>query len=208
MTKKESLGLVTKNNHCYIEFVDQVITVLRIMRRQSPAIFMLVGAFLLGAWGNVLAAAFCPRYGLNRDCCLRQVATKSKQIEHMSSCHHQMGGMKMDDMQMENESPSESEAEPLATDSEVLTPETSSKEAAFDLPVEACVHCLIHSQTASGTATVNAVDPSKRLIETNAVAAFFEAVPSSVFSISITPFEHGPPGASVPRHVLINVFQI
>ena len=177
------------------------------MRSRSPAIFMLVGAFLFGAWGNVLAAAFCPRYRLNHDCCLKQAAPKSKQVEH-TSCHHQMGGMKMDDMQMENESPSESGAEPLAKDSQVLAPETFSKEAAFDLPVEACVHCLIHSQTASGTANVIAIDPSKRLIETNAVAAFFEAVPSSVFSISITPFEHGPPGASVPRHVLINVFQI
>lgn len=169
---------------------------------------MLVGAFLLGAWGNVLAAAFCPRYRLNRDCCLKQAAPKSKQVEHTSSCHNQMGRMKMDDMQMENKSPSGSEAEPLAKDSQVLTPETSSKEGAFDLPIEACVHCLIHSQTASGTATVIAFDPSKRLIETNAVAAFFEVVPSSVFSISITPFQHGPPGASIPRHVLINVFQI
>ena len=178
------------------------------MRRRSPAIFILVGAFLLGGWGNVLAAAFCPRYRLNRDCCLKQTVPKSKQVEHASSCHHQMGGMKMDDMQMENESPSESGPEPLAKESQVLTPETSSKESAFDLPVAGCVHCLSHSQTASGTANVIAVDPSKRLIETNAVAAFFEVVPSSVFSISITPFEHGPPGASVPRHVLINVFQI
>jgi hypothetical protein len=177
------------------------------MRRRSPAIFMLVGAFLLGAWGNVLAAAFCPRYRLNHDCCLKQAAPKSKQVEH-TSCYHQMGGMEMDDMQMENKSPSESGAEPLAKDSQVLAPETSSNEGAFDLPVEACVHCLIHSQTASGTVNVIAVDPSKRLIETNAVAAFFEVVPSSLFSISITPFEHGPPGASVPRHVLINVFQI
>jgi hypothetical protein len=178
------------------------------MRRRSLPIFLLVGAFLLGAWGNVLAAAFCPRYRLNRDCCLKQAAAKSEPIEHTSSCHHQMGGMKMDDMQMENESPSESGVEPLAKDSQVLVPQTSSKEGAFDLPYEACIHCLIHSQTASGTANVIAVDPTKRLIETNAVAAFFEVVPSSVFSISITPFEHGPPGASVPRHVLINVFQI
>lgn len=180
---------------------------LRIMRRRSLAIF-LVGAFLLGAWGNVVAAAFCPRYRLNRDCCVKQAAPKSKQVERTSSCHHEMSGMKMDDMQMENESPSESGAEPLAKDSQVLRLESSSKESAFDLPVEACVHCLIHSQTASGTATIIAVDPSKRLIESNAVSASFEVALPSAFSISITPFEHGPPGAPVPRHVLINVFQI
>jgi len=178
------------------------------MRTRSPAIFLLVGAFLLGAWGNVVAAAFCPRYRLNRDCCLKQAAPKSKQVEHTSSCHHQMGGMKMDDMQMENESPFESGSEPLAKDSPVLTPESSSEQGAFDLPVEACIHCLTHSQTAAGTAIVIAVDPSKRLIETNASAAFFEVALPSAFSISITPFEHGPPGASVPRLVLINVFQI
>src|SRR5258706_11564783 len=106
---------------------------LRIMRRRSPAIFLLVGAFLLGAWGNVVAAAFCPRYRLNRDCCLKQAAAKSKQVEHTSSCHHQMGGMKMDDMQMENESSSESEAQSFAP---VLTPESSSEQGAFDLPIE------------------------------------------------------------------------
>lgn len=178
------------------------------MRRRSPAIVILAGAVLLGPWGNVLAAAFCPRYRLNRDCCLKQAAPKSEQVEHTSSCHHEMGGMKMDDMQMENEAPAESGTEPLAKDSQALTPVTSSKESAFDLPVEACIHCFIHSQTTSGTANVIAIDPSKRLIETNAVAVFFEVVPSSEFLISITPFEHGPPGASIPRHVLINVFQI
>ncbi|MDX6306362.1 MAG: hypothetical protein QOI77_3331 [Blastocatellia bacterium] len=178
------------------------------MRRRSPAIFLLVGAFLLGAWGNVVTAAFCPRYRLNRDCCVKQTRPKSKQVERTSSCHHEMAGMQMGDMQRENESPFESGAEPLAKDSPVLTPEASSKESAFDLPVEACVHCLIHSQTVAGTVTVIAVDPSKRLSETNAAAASFEVALPAAFSISITPFEHGPPGASVPRHVLINVFQI
>jgi hypothetical protein len=187
--------------------------VLRIMRRRSLAIILLVGVFLLGAWGNVIAAAFCPRYRMNRDCCLKQAAQRSKQVEHQSSCHHEMAGLEMDEMQMgnmqmENETPSASAAASLAKDLPVLTPESSSEQGAFDLPVEACTHCLTHSQPASGTATVVAVDPSKRLIETKPPPACFEAALSSAFSISITPLEHGPPGESLPRHVLINVFQI
>src|SRR5258707_2359047 len=121
------------------------------MPRRSPAILLLVGAFLLGAWGNVIAAAFCPRYGLNRDCCLKQATQRSKQVNHQSSCHHEMAGMEMDDMQMgnmqiENESLSESAVESLAKDLPVLTPESSSEQGLFDLPVEACTHCLTHSQ--------------------------------------------------------------
>jgi hypothetical protein len=186
---------------------------LRIMRRRSLATFLLVGAFLLGAWGNVIAAAFCPRYRMNRDCCLKQAAQRSKQVEHQSSCHHEMAGVEMDDtemgrMQMENETPSASAAAPLAKDLPVLTPESSGEQGAFDLPIEACTHCLTHSQTASGTATVITVDPSKRLIETNAPPASFEAPLSAAFSISITPLEHGPPDESLPRHVLVNIFRI
>ena len=186
---------------------------LRIMPGRSLTIFLLVGAFLLGAWGNVIAAAFCPRYRLNRDCCFKQTTRRSKQADHQSSCHHEMAGMEMDDMQMgnmqmENETPSASAAASLAKDLPVLTPESSSEQGALDLPVEACTHCLTHSQPASGPATVIAVDPSKQLIETKAPPAGFEVALSSAFSISITPLEHGPPGESLPRHVLINVFRI
>jgi len=188
------------------------------MPGRSLTIFLLVGAFLLGAWGNVIAAAFCPRYRLNRDCCFKQFTRTSKQVDHQSSCHHEMAGMEMDDMQMgnvqmgnmqmENETPSASAAASLANELPVLTPESSGEQGAFDLPVEACTHCLTHSQPASGPATVIAVDPSMRLIETNAPAAGFEVALSSAFSISITPLEHGPPGESLPRYVLINVFRI
>jgi len=121
----------------------------------------------------------------------------------------EMDDMRMGDMQMENESPSESEADSTTKDSRVqLAPGSFSDHDAFDLPFEACTHCLAHSQPASGTATVIEVNPSNRSIEANAPPASFEAPLSSAFSISIKPLEHGPPGESSPRHVLVNVFRI
>src|ERR1700730_12059467 len=73
------------------------------MRKRSMAIVFVVGAVLFSAWGNVIAAAFCPRFALNRDCYLKREARQEKQVKHSSSCHHEMADMEMDDMQMEPE---------------------------------------------------------------------------------------------------------
>ena len=88
------------------------------------------------------------------------------------------------------------------------TSASSSHEVAFDLPIQTCGHCWMHSQPTSGPATVVAVDPSKRLIAADAPLTNCAFALPSALPVSIKPSEHGPPGNSFPRYVLINVFRI
>jgi hypothetical protein len=176
------------------------------MRKRFLSMGVLVIALLSSAWGNVIAAAFCPRYALNRNC-TKHVTPQPKQAEHQSSCHEQMADMKMGDMQMDAAPDSESDAN--TEDSQIeVTSESSSDEVALDLPIEPCPHCLSHSQSTSGTVSVVAVDPSKRLVETNSPPADSDVVLTYAFFSRIECREHGPPGESPPRHILINVFRI
>jgi hypothetical protein len=173
------------------------------MRKRSLSIVLVVVALLFSAWGNVIAAAFCPRFALNHDCCLKHGTQPPKQAKHEWSCHHEMAGMDMDDMQME--SPPDTGAQNSHTQ---LPSESSSDEVALDLPIEQCACCLNHSQTTSGTVSVVAIDPSKQLVETNSPPANFAIGLTSVFASLIIRSEHSPPGQSIPRHVIINVFRI
>jgi uncharacterized protein involved in copper resistance len=177
------------------------------MRKRFLSIVFVVVALLFSAWGNVIAAAFCPRFALNHDCCLKHGTQPSKQANHESSCHHEMAGMEMDDMQMETEA--DSAPDTSAQNSHAQRPsESSSDEVALDLPIEQCACCLSHSQTISGTVSVVAIDPSKRLVETNSPPANFAIGLTSAFAGLIVSSEHSPPGPSTPRHVIINVFRI
>jgi len=120
-----------------------------------------------------------------------------------------MAGMTMDDMEMEPEAGSDVQTDAIPTNkSPQNLSESLSNEVAFDLPIEACAHCLSHSQPASGAVASVAVDPSKRLVETNALPANLTVALPSDFSVPIAPSEHGPPGNSFPRYILINTFRI
>ncbi len=179
------------------------------MQKRSSSIVLLVVAFLFSAWGNVLAATFCPRYLSNRNCCAKHVVSQPKQVESQSSCHHEMADMEMGDMEKETETSSDFKTDTSAQNSSVeLTSESSGEQVAFDLPIEPCAHCMSHSQPTSGTVSVVAIDPSKRLVESNSLPANFAVDLTSPFADLIIPSEHGPPGASPPRHIIINVFRI
>ena len=175
------------------------------MRKRSIAIVFVVSAVLFSAWGNVLAAAFCPRFELSRVCCLNGGV---RQVKHPSSCHHEMAGMEMDEMQME-QAEADSGLNVSPRDLQVqLSSESSSDRAGLGPPIEACTHCGSHSQTTSGTVSVAAIDPSKRLVETNSLPANFSIDLTRAFADLIVPSEHSPPSPSSPRHVIINVFRI
>ena len=193
------------------------------IRTRSLSIVFVVMALLLSAWGNVIAAAFCPRFSLNRDCCLSRGVQQAKQVKHESSCHHEMGGMKMDDMVMETASSNGAPASCGRTagilacadapdgppDSRVqITTESLSAQSALDLPAGQCAHCQLHSQTTSETVSVVAIDPAKRVVETASLPADFATGLTGAFTDLALPSGHGPPGASSPRHVIINVFRI
>jgi len=117
--------------------------------------------------------------------------------------------MTMDDAPMEAEAGADlkADADATAEASRIeLSSELSNSEVAFDLPVEACTHCLSHSQSIPVPSA--AVDPSKRLVEAKASPANFRVALTSGFAVPIMPSEHGPPGNSFPRHILIGVFRI
>ena len=177
------------------------------MRKRSLSIVFIVVALLFSAWGNVIAAAFCPRFLLNRDCCLKHTAQSPMDSKHESSGHHEMAGMEMDDMEMETEAGSAPDT--CAQNSLAQLPsEPSSDVVALDLPIEQCACCLSHSQTTLGTVSVVPIDPSKRLVETNSLPANFAIGLTAAVAELIVPSEHSPPGPSSPRHIIINVFRI
>ena len=121
----------------------------------------------------------------------------------------EMGDMQMDDTNMESEAASQTSVNSISESSPVqIATASSSAQVAIDFPTEPCGHCWMHSQPSSGTATSVAVDPARRLVETNAPPTNFVLALPSTFTVPIMPLEHGPPGNSFPRHVLINVFRI
>jgi hypothetical protein len=179
------------------------------MKKRLISIIILVIALLFSAWSNVITAAFCPRYMSNRNCCIEHEIRKPIQVDHKSSCRHEMADMEMGDMQMESEASSEAAANSLAVNPPIqIATEASSDQVVVDLPIESCARCWMHSQPISGTTTVVTIDPSKRLVETNAPPADFAMALPSALVLPIAPLEHGPPRNSFSRHALINVFRI
>jgi hypothetical protein len=179
----------------------------KLMQKRHLSIVILIGAILLGMWGNAIAASFCPHFALNRDCHPKQVSSQPKQIVHQPSCHKEMGDSEMREMPMEAASDSEPDADVEASPV-AFTSEGKSDQLAWEPPSQPCSHCLSHSHTASGAVTsAVAVDPSKRLIETSSPPVKLAALTLSAFP-TIVPMEHGPPGESRARHVLISVFLI
>jgi hypothetical protein len=177
------------------------------MHKRPSFIVLLIVGFLFSAWSNVIAAAFCPRYGTNRLCLGKQVVSRPKDVDTHASCHHEVADMEMDDVQMETEMSSDSDIASTTQSSDVEL-SSSNDQVALELPIEQCLHCWSHSQPTSGSVSLVATDSSKPSVVTDLPLADLSfALPSNPL-ISIIPTEHGPPGNSFPRHVLINVFRI
>ncbi len=171
------------------------------MRKQFLSTVFVTFALLFSAWGNVIAAAFCPRFALHQDCCLRSGARQAKQVKRDSPRQDEMTGMDMDDMQMESDTSEQNSTVPLPA-------ESTAEQAALDSPMPPCTHCLSHSQTTFGTASVAEIELSKRVVQTNSLPANFAIALTTAFADLIAPSEHSPPGPSPARHVIINVFRI
>ena len=184
------------------------------MSKRGLLVVLLTFAFLVSAWGNVIAAAFCPRYLINCALSLRPTSQGTRQVDRKASCHHEMAEMEMSDMQtdeteMQGEDDVATLNESIAdTPSIQVETEISTQPIVIDRPAETCGHCWMHSQPASGAATLVGVHPVTRLIDTNAPPAACAVTIANDFTGSISPQEHGPPGNALPRHVLINVFRI
>lgn len=174
-------------------------------RRPIPTVLLLM-AFLLSAWSNVIAAACCPRYVAQN--CFAQKTQQAKQVDR-ESCHNEINDTDMGDMQMDGDSATEAEVTPIRKNPPLtVATESSAEQTALDLPNDPCGHCWMHSQPSSGTATFAAVDPSPRSVE--ALAPPAETIIDLGFPnpTAVEPLEHSPPGNTSPRHLLINVFRI
>jgi len=183
------------------------------MSKRSFPTFLLTFAFLLSAWGNVIAAALCPHYEA-RAGSIKGTVEQAGQADS-EPCHHEMSDMSMDmgetsthNMQVADNSTGQTE---IKTTLENATTADADKPTAagvvLELPNERCGHCWMHSQPSSGSSTVAALSTSQS-VEASAPPVDIAVARPFTFTISITPFKHGPPGGSLPRHVLVNVFRI
>ncbi len=175
------------------------------MRRRSMYAILLMLAFLLSAWSNVIAAAFCPRYQARN--CLVKPNSKLTRVSQQS-CHHEIADMQMDDM-IADDSSAQTESTTVANNQNPTDgTESSIDETALDRQNEPCGHCWMHSQPTSGSTILAALNPTSRSVEVPAPLASITIALSFPNPGVIEPFEHSPPGNSFPRHILINVFRI
>lgn len=155
---------------------------LRPMSKRLISTTLLSFALLFAQGGSFLIAAFCPhiRTGVMR-CDMPQ--------PEPSMDHGHMG-----DMEMPQE-PQES------TD--------NLNAAALDVPLSTCSHCWVHSQTTSTVFSVQHTDVTQRATDIS-VAAVCQVPTAPMISAPERPTarSHDPPGNTVSRHILIDVFRI
>ena len=186
---------------------------------------LLVFALLASTWGNVLAAAFCPR-SLGRECCFAKTYMRSSSSTHenMAGYDMHMDGMSMDGMKMDDMPMGDTSMDHMAMNHTMIdlptvdipvrfSPPALSEQAVankVDQPVESCAHCLGHSGILNAPVSfVSVSDPSGKEIGSvlSPVSRFLIRPATAPAEIGL-PREHAPPGTSAPRHILINVFKI
>ena len=195
------------------------------MSKGFPFSGMLVLALVTSAWGNVLAAAFCPRV-LGHECCFAKTHTpSSRSVDEdmaMNDLHMKgmamegmdMPGVTMDASSMDHSAMNDIAIEAATIDTSLVwpTPVSPNKAEAntFEQPVEFCAHCLGHSgMFNSPLSFVSVSDPSGKEIGSVLlpVSRFLIRPATAPAQIGL-PREHAPPDMSAPRHILISVFQI
>ena len=176
------------------------------MRKRVILTSFLLLAFLAGAWGNVLAASFCPRVGLAHACCSKHHSNTTQSPENHAIHHMDMG--QMAEMPMEMPAEPTEESSPQQQPEPLAKPDRSAAAAAWDQLLETCAHCLNHSQFPLGSATLRESESASRstdaiapqLVPRNALVTF----PGLIFDLRV----HAPPEVSSSRYLLINVFRI
>ena len=177
------------------------------MSKRAIFTSFLLLAFTAGAWGNVLAAAFCPHMGLVRACCLKPDSRLSPSAAIHDMRHMDMG--RMADMQMDMSEESTQEASTQKQTEPLAEVEQTTGATVVDQPIKTCSHCLNHSQLPLGSVTLRETTSAKRCSDVTAAPQVIEQISRATLpSLILDPREHAPPGDPTPRHVLINVFRI
>ena len=185
------------------------------MNRQAKKRPILASLILLavvaGAWGNVLAAAFCPHIVSTHACYLNS-SHPSQSLDAHDMHDMDMGqvaDMQMGEMQMDMSAEFTDEASTQEQSEPIAEVEQNSGTTVVDQPIETCSHCLNHSRLPVGSVTLREAESAKRCANLTAAPQVIEQVSLTTLpSFMFDPREHAPPGSSSPRHILINVFRI
>lgn len=171
---------------------------------------ILLFALLAGAWGNVLAAAFCPQMAQRHSCCLVQETPESGkshdamgdiQMHDMHMGDVQMGDMQMGDVQMGDMQMGDMQM-PQAMDQETETNVLARQDAG-------CEHCMSHCQLPTVPNTLREADQTRSGEHVAAPLALADPVSlAPSFVLRVHSRQHAPPGATPSRHVLFNTFRI
>jgi hypothetical protein len=158
---------------------------------------------LLSSLGHVFAAAFC-RHPQGHECCLKKA---SNHLHESSSSNDDMSmdGMVLDDMAMNDSAPRHTEMPffPAGADAEALT-------SRFHQPVESCSHCMNHSGVPNAPVSFVSV-PDQSSKESGSIllpVLSFRLTPAITIAQSGPARQHGPPGRTAPRNILICVLLI
>jgi hypothetical protein len=159
------------------------------MRKQFWVISILAVALLFSQGGSFLVALLCPHL---------QSETRS--------CGAQLDASAMSHGQAEHAKMEHTKQEPMKHDAVVNQDVNAS---AFDQPNTKCPHCAVHSGTTPNALSLREGEAARRSADPSVELAF-----SRIARVTAPPFEapvsraHGPPGAHVARHLLINTFRI
>jgi hypothetical protein len=169
-------------------------------------------------WSTSIAALFCPHMSGGYDSCLTSSSNDHSRdsMSGMHMIHGEMAGM--DHMSMHAMDMSDMEASDVSgselDDVNILNMPISSKPNAdvnsqtITLPAGTCSHCMMHSQprTAAVSGGVGQSNISHEFIATERSSDCI--TPSALSFRFFNLHDHGPPGRSSPRYVLIKVFRI
>ena len=187
---------------------------------------------ILSSLGNVFAAAFCPR-GLGRECCLARNSQRERpsfKAEALTEPGLPMADMATPDMAGHCASHSEmaTTAEPETTveltagqsgatgfAASFVPPAPAARLGVavsieqFDQPSQSCAHCFSHSGPYSLPLTsVSAADQQGKEIGPVSLPVSKFPLAPTVLTHKDLPRDHAPPGSTLPRYLVVNVFLI
>lgn len=160
------------------------------MRRLVSIIGITLLALLVGGWGSVFAAAFCPHMAAtaaeDHSCCLAKIESAG---EHHSNNHQATHGAKTEQT---------SAACHLHGDAAALSPVAAT-----------CAHCVGQNELPATPASVRELTLQKRgagKMIGQAVTPL--ALPLAVSIQPFAPTQHAPPAPAGRKHLLLSVFLI
>lgn len=188
---------------------------------------LLSGLVLFAMFINSVIWVFCPHMSGSSDGCFaRHFAAEPHKhfdnvgMEKMHCADMQMAQMHMESMPVDkrvtdvddasSENPSSaSETESIAdTTSFRFTEIQRTVASSVSQPSDPCSHCMMHSQSQASARlqTVATSSSSSDMTATDSSVTVVDALPAVSSFVEV--HEHGPPGPTTPRYVLVGSFRI